>query len=144
MFDRTHRSIQQRPPPRAGSRRGPRYRPQSSGQAITSITDDFIIGQMLILFRERPEIRDDLGELGAVYPPFPPARFGFGEAFIHGALDRLRQGLTGPLGELANFGLGGRILMITPIRGSVYIIIQINIYLHLAYWTSLKRTGSIG
>src|SRR5215471_2440479 len=64
---------------------------------------------MLILFRERPEIRDDLGELGAVYPPFPPARFGFGEAFIHGALDRLRQGLTGPLGELANFGLGGRI-----------------------------------
>src|SRR5215468_6774134 len=64
---------------------------------------------MLILFRERPEIRDDLGELGAVYPPFPPALFGFGEAFIHGALDRLRQGLTGPLGELANFGLGGRI-----------------------------------
>src|SRR5215471_17902563 len=96
---------------------------------------------MLILFRERPEIRDDLGELGAVYPPFPPARFGFGEAFIHGALDRLRQGLTGPLASLRILASVAAFLMITPIRGSVYIIIQINIYLHLAYWTSLKRTG---
>src|SRR5229473_8165685 len=108
-FDQESRSKSEHPARAAGWPPQPSCPQRSSRQAVLVVPNDFIVGQMFIDSRQGVEVCEDLGELGAVDTTLPTFRHSPGQSFIHRALDRLRQGLAGALGELADFGLRNRI-----------------------------------
>src|SRR6267378_913250 len=108
-FYQESRSKSERPARAAGSPPQPSCPQRSSRQAVLVVPNDFIVGQMFVESRQGVEVCEDLRELGAVDTTLPTCRHSLGQSFIHCAIDSLGQGLASALGELADFGFGGRI-----------------------------------